>query len=63
MASVAVGAQLPFQPVELLIQGVEGCVLSRVLSLAGLHQMQNAATVYAALCKLKSLFEYLDIKV
>ena len=32
------------------------------LPLAGLHQMQNAATVYAALCKLKSLFEYMDIK-
>ena len=26
------------------------------LHLAGLHQMQNAASVYAAVCKLKSVF-------
>ena len=32
------------------------------LPLRGLHQIQNAAAVYAAICKVKSVFPYLDIE-
>ncbi len=32
------------------------------IPLPGIHQIQNAASVYAALCKIKSVFPHLDIK-